>query len=224
LNALRRSYNRRVTLRQDNPFYQWIRVPSHIVEQEIESERLAKLKEAGSSDDEIDEERKKGIFVEEEERLRLAEGKKYRRKLLVKEENSTEAAPQPPLTREGEDDAFNGELADVIAGDKEEEKETVKLENELEEVKKEENGNGVKAEEGEEEWWEEQRAVEWKDLSLETKVSKPHFINLYFRIGKLIRCTDLYRSTRFTMFVNGTWLILIDNSVNTCNSTENLPG
>lgn len=170
-------------MRQDNPFYQWIRVPSHIVEQEIESERLAKLKEAGSSDDEIDEERKKGIFMEEEERLRLAEGKKYRRK-LVKEENSTEGV-QPPLTREGEDDAFNGELADVIAGDKEEEKETVKLENDLEEVKKEENGNGVKAEEGEEEWWEEQRAVEWKDLSLETKVRYPTLL-LFILEGELI--------------------------------------
>lgn len=172
-------------MRQDNPFYQWIRVPSHIVEQEIESERLAKLKEAGSSDDEIDEERKKGIFMEEEERLRLAEGKKYRRK-LVKEENSTEAAPQPPLTREGEDDAFNGELADVIARDAQEEKETVKLENELEEVKKEENGNGVKEEEeGEEEWWEEQRAVEWKDLSLETKVRYPTLL-LFILEGELI--------------------------------------
>jgi hypothetical protein len=55
-------------------------------------------------------------------------------------------------------DGFNAELADVVAA---------------EGVKDEE-------EEGEEEWYEEQRAVEWKDLSLETKVRSFSFLFLFF--------------------------------------------
>ncbi|GJN91885.1 hypothetical protein Rhopal_004910-T1 [Rhodotorula paludigena] len=39
LNALRRSYNRRVTARTDNPFYSWHRVPASVVEAERELER-----------------------------------------------------------------------------------------------------------------------------------------------------------------------------------------
>ncbi|GAA6012011.1 hypothetical protein JCM8202_004229 [Rhodotorula sphaerocarpa] len=39
LNALRRSYNRRVTERSDNPFYSWHRVPGSVVEAERALER-----------------------------------------------------------------------------------------------------------------------------------------------------------------------------------------
>jgi hypothetical protein len=61
-----------------------------------------------------------------------------------------------PLAEAAVNDGFNAELADVVAA---------------EGVKDEE-------EEGEEEWYEEQRAVEWKDLSLETKVRSFSFLFL----------------------------------------------
>lgn len=205
LNALRRSYNRRVNLRQDNPFYQYLVVPDSVVRKELEVERLAKEGGGGSEggvegvnddedDDEEEERRRKGIFTESEEKLRAAEGKKPLKQkekkpssLVVKEEGSadinmsgTTAEARVPLQEKAIDDGFNAEMADVIAEDAAKDAATNQLESNLssssdnQTLKKEEegegeNGNGGTKEE-EETFWEEQRAVEWKDLSLETKI------------------------------------------------------
>lgn len=178
LNALRRSYNRRVTDRSDNPFYQWIRVPGSVVDAERAAEHEAEEKEweekygtkyPGSTDGGHGP---KAVWDDEEKKLREAEkglsaqstyAKNKAAAAAVKQENgeyvseagaaevnmsgfSNEA--KVPVTEEALDDGFNAEMADVIAAD------------------------GVKEDNGEEdeEWYEEQRAVEWKDLSLETKV------------------------------------------------------
>jgi hypothetical protein len=169
LNALRRSYNRRVSLRSDNPFYQYLVVPDSVVRKELERERLQQLeKDRGGlngqeeGEEEMDEEKRKGIFSESEEKLRLAEGKKP---LKVK---------STPLQENAINDGFNAEFADLVAQDAAQDQVTNQFENEFAVKEEEENGNGNgngKQDQDEEEFWEEQRAVEWKDLSLETKVS-----------------------------------------------------
>jgi hypothetical protein len=73
-----------------------------------------------------------------------------------------------PVTEAALDDGFNAEMADVIAQDAAE----GAFQEQQGETKKEEG-----ADEDEEEWYEEQRAVEWKDLSLETKVRSNVFFD-----------------------------------------------
>ncbi|GAA5824562.1 hypothetical protein JCM10212_001842, partial [Sporobolomyces blumeae] len=91
LNALRRSYNRRVTLRSDNPFYTWIKVPASVVEHERLLEREERERReagrdgegaaagggGGDEDDEGGEERKTSIF-DDDDKLREAEKALYR--------------------------------------------------------------------------------------------------------------------------------------------------
>ena len=187
LNALRRSYNRRVSMRSENPFYQYLIVPDSVVRKELELEKLAKQQQGSNSsegegeEEDLDEEKRKGIFKDEEDRLRLAEGKKPLKEKssssssggVKKEEEDVGAAQvsmsgstgeaRVPLQENAFNDGFNAELADLVAQDAA----TTTV------VKQEENGNGNGNgnEGGEEQFWEEQRAVEWKDLSLETKVS-----------------------------------------------------
>ncbi|GAA5985421.1 hypothetical protein JCM5350_007760 [Sporobolomyces pararoseus] len=185
LNALRRSYNRRVSMRSENPFYQYLIVPDSVVRKELELEKLAKQQRGGNSsegegeEEDLDEEKRKGIFKDEEDRLRLAEGKKPLKDKssssssggVKKEEEDVGAAQvsmsgstgeaRVPLQENALNDGFNAEFADLVAQDA-----TTTV------VKQEENGNGNGNgnEGGEEQFWEEQRAVEWKDLSLETKI------------------------------------------------------
>ncbi|GAA5961878.1 hypothetical protein JCM3765_006418 [Sporobolomyces pararoseus] len=164
LNALRRSYNRRVSLRSENPFYQYLIVPDSVVRKELELERLNKQQQQGGGSEgeddqeEEDEEKRKGIFKDEEDRLRLAEGKKP-----LKDKSSRQEVPPPPLQENAFNDGFNAELADLVAQDAVDQ-DQVKQEGENG------NGNGNGNGTGEEQFWEEQRAVEWKDLSLETKI------------------------------------------------------
>jgi len=243
LNALRRSYNRRVSNRTDNPFYSWHRVPASVVEAERDEERareqaeyeaeLAQRFPGGVPSDEGGHGASDGpraIWDDEERKLREAERALYRSsgKSKAKSETPSSAAAaaaaaapvknedeamldpalmdpslvdpslvdpslvdpslaalddaQPtttdgavkredvvreagsadvnmssrsaeagvPVTEEALDDGFNAELADVIAEDAAQ-------------------GTAVDGE-GDDEWYEEQRAVEWDDLSLETKL------------------------------------------------------
>ncbi|GAA5915308.1 uncharacterized protein JCM6883_002393 [Sporobolomyces salmoneus] len=180
LNALRRSYNRRVSMRQDNPFYQYLIVPDAVVRKELEAERLKAIKGEEEDGEGMDEERKKGILLESEEKLRAAEGKKPLKQSssYIKPEESSSAdidmggataEAQIPLQENAVNDGFNAEMADTIARDAAQAGVTDQLEGEM--VKKEEeNGAAGAGGEGEEQFWEEQRAVEWKDLSLETKI------------------------------------------------------
>ncbi|GAA5942245.1 PHD finger domain-containing protein [Sporobolomyces koalae] len=169
LNALRRSYNRRVTMRSDNPFYQYLVVPDSVVRSQLEAERLAKQGSNANDDDDDDEARRKGIFTESDEKLRLAEGKKPYKKKEKQEPSAadvnlssgTTAEAQVPLTETAIDDGFNAEMADVIAEDAAQDAAVTQLE---------QRSNGNAKPEDEDEFWEEQRAVEWKDLSLETKI------------------------------------------------------
>ncbi|GAA5839636.1 hypothetical protein JCM11251_003564 [Rhodosporidiobolus azoricus] len=183
LNALRRSYNRRVSTRDQNPFYTWVRVPASVVEAEKEAEREREEKEWEEKYGAEEAGDGKVKWEGEEERLREAEralGRKNRPKTedddLAADNNNTKppvvheagaadvnmAVPSAeaavPVTEEALDDGFNAELADVIGG------EGVK-----DEVKGEGEGEG-EGEEVEDEWYEEQRAVEWGSLGLETKL------------------------------------------------------
>ncbi|GAA6025964.1 hypothetical protein JCM11491_002961 [Sporobolomyces phaffii] len=163
LNALRRSYNRRVTLRSDNPFYQYLVVPDSVVRKELEAERVAAAAKgtAGSEDDNDDDPANNGhggIFTESDAKLRAAEGKKP----LKEKKRYPAAAPGVPMQENAFSDGFNAELADVVAEDAADGAATDRLEAQLGD-----NGEGAPEDE---EFWEEQRAVEWKDLSLETKI------------------------------------------------------
>ncbi|BGP45075.1 hypothetical protein JCM10450v2_000892 [Rhodotorula kratochvilovae] len=227
LNALRRSYNRRVTNRADNPFYSWHRVPGSVVDAEREEERAreeaeyeAELRQRfgpggapgeGDAADAKSREGPRAIWDDEERKLKEAERALYRASgkgkaksetpaAAVKKEDEPAVAIDPaldpalaaldpalsgvgagagvkaepgadavvheagaadvnmsalapeasvPVTEEALDDGFNAELADAVAQDAAAEGE---------------------AGEGDEEWYEEQRAVEWNDLSLETKL------------------------------------------------------
>lgn len=183
LNALRRSYNRRVSMRQDNPFYQYLIVPDSVVRQELERERLEAAAndregegavEDDAEDSEETERRRKGIFTESEEKLRLAEGKKPLK---------PKHAPAVPLQENAVNDGFNAEMAEVIAQDAADAQATDQLERDHAAVKSENGteqagGGSAPDREGEEQFWEEQRAVEWKDLSLETKVDRISFARI----------------------------------------------
>ncbi|GAA5851593.1 hypothetical protein JCM9279_006911 [Rhodotorula babjevae] len=91
LNALRRSYNRRVSNRTDNPFYSWHRVPASVVEAERDEERareqaeyeaeLAQRFPGGAPSDEDGHGPSDGpraIWDDEERKLREAERALYR--------------------------------------------------------------------------------------------------------------------------------------------------
>ncbi|GAA6040772.1 hypothetical protein JCM8097_003290 [Rhodosporidiobolus ruineniae] len=183
LNALRRSYNRRVSDRRDNPFYTWVKVPASVVEAEraLEREkedqewleRYGEIYHVGADGEVGDGPR--AIWDDEEKKLREAERALGRKKKglsaadgdvkpqVVHEAGAADvnmatsaAEAGVPVTEEALDDGFNAEMADVVARDA--------------------AGEGVKKEEDEgadeesEEWYEEQRAVEWNDLPLETKL------------------------------------------------------
>ncbi|GAA5940969.1 hypothetical protein JCM10213_008020 [Rhodosporidiobolus nylandii] len=172
LNALRRSYNRRTSARADNPFYTWVKVPASVVEAEREAERERDAAEweakfggkfPGHPEDGGDGPR--AIWDDEEKKLREAERGLSRAPKkeaeVVKEEGAADvnfslsaAEAAVPVTEAALDDGFNAEMADAIAADA------------AQQVKQE---NGEESD-GEDEWYEEQRAVDWKDLSLETKL------------------------------------------------------
>lgn len=197
LNALRRSYNRRVTDRSDNPFYSWQRVPASVVEaeRELEAEREAGEAAVGSGQQQDDGDEasaaKKSTayakFAEEEQRLRDAEKALYRKKRQQKVSTAADAH----LTEAAVDDGFNAELAEVINEDAEEAVtdvnepvaqvgvagdgvESEDVESDVKpDTKPADQSDDAKPEpkvDEEEEWYEEQRAVDWEDLSLKTKV------------------------------------------------------
>ncbi|GAA5966943.1 hypothetical protein JCM8115_006216 [Rhodotorula mucilaginosa] len=197
LNALRRSYNRRVTDRSDNPFYSWQRVPASVVEaeRELEAEREAGEAAVGSGQQQDDGDEasaaKKSTayakFAEEEQRLRDAEKALYRKKRQQKVSTAADAH----LTEAAVDDGFNAELAEVINEDAEEAVtdvnepvaqvgvagdgvESEDVESDVKpDTKPADQSDDAKPEpkvDEEEEWYEEQRAVDWEDLSLKTKL------------------------------------------------------
>ncbi|GAA5853386.1 hypothetical protein JCM8547_002436 [Rhodosporidiobolus lusitaniae] len=187
LNALRRSYNRRVTDRSDNPFYTYVKIPAAQVEAERAAEREQEEREWEEKygTQYPGEDQARSIYAEEEMRLKEAEKLRSRGTGSAKsvkpgskaallaagissgagEVHESGAADvnmsgqtdeaKVPVTEEALDDGFNAELADAVAQDA------------AEGVKKEEQDGG---EVEDDEWYEEQRAVEWKDLSLETKL------------------------------------------------------
>lgn len=72
-----------------------------------------------------------------------------------------------PVTERALDDGFNAELADAVAQDAAQaQQEGAPAEGDVEREGKGEAEGG----EGDDEWYEEQRAVDWDDLSLETKL------------------------------------------------------
>lgn len=134
-------------------------------------------------------------FAEEEQRLRDAEKALYRKKRQQKASTAADAH----LTEAALDDGFNAELAEVINEEAEEaetdvnepvaqvgvagvKSEDVKSEGVKSEGAQSEQGqpadqsgdvqpeNSEPKVDEEEEWYEEQRAVDWEDLSLKTKV------------------------------------------------------
>ncbi|GAA6010386.1 hypothetical protein JCM10207_005203 [Rhodosporidiobolus poonsookiae] len=191
LSAMRRSYNRRVTDRRDNPFYTWVKVPGSVVEAERAAERErdqaeweAKYGEAFPSDGAAGGgDGPRAIWDDEEKKLQEAEklrsrgtGSRKGPPTSVKKESvnphldpslvreagaadvnmsGTSAEANVPVTEEALDDGFNAEMADVVA---------------REAVKGETDALEGEEKDGDEEWYEEQRAVEWNDLSLETKL------------------------------------------------------
>lgn len=182
-----------MTDRSDNPFYSWQRVPASVVEaeRELEAEREAGEGSGQQEDDGDDASAATKTtayakFAEEEQRLRDAEKALYRKK---RQQKST--AADAHLTEAAVDDGFNAELAEVINEDAEEAVtdvnepvaqvgvagDGVKSEDVKSEVHKPDVESGdVKPDNSEpevdeeEEWYEEQRAVDWEDLSLKTKV------------------------------------------------------
>lgn len=243
LNALRRSYNRRVTDRSDNPFYSWQRVPASVVEAERELEQLqaGEADESGPQEDGEASAAKTSAyakFAEEEQRLRDAEKALYRKKRQQKSAPAADAH----LTEAALDDGFNAELAEVINEEAEEavtdvnepvaqvgvagegvKSEDVKSEGaQPEQVAPADQSVDVKPDDSEpkvdeeEEWYEEQRAVDWEDLSLKTKVRPLDLLGPFFRLTPSRR---LRSSTRSTTSASGTWSIRNGNSASTCSGT-----
>ncbi|GAA5973996.1 hypothetical protein JCM11641_008203 [Rhodosporidiobolus odoratus] len=187
LAALRRSYNRRVASRTDNPFYTWVKVPASVVEAELALEREKDDKEwedkFGAQQGGENGDLPHGLLGDQDQKLREAEkglsrgtgkAKSVKPGARVKQEGEvvheagaadvdmSTSRPEAavPVTEEALDDGFNAEMADVVAG------------NAADAVKREVKDEGENGEDEDEddEWYEEQRAVEWKDLSMETKL------------------------------------------------------
>ncbi|GAA5862828.1 hypothetical protein JCM1840_002290 [Sporobolomyces johnsonii] len=101
LNALRRSYNRRVTSRADNPFYTWVKVPASVVEAERAREREAEAAAweqeqrdkfgAGEGDE------ARGIWAQEQRRLEEAEKALYKAHGKGKAKEGSAAASVEPI-------------------------------------------------------------------------------------------------------------------------------
>lgn len=301
LNALRRSYNRRVTARTDNPFYSWHRVPASVVEAERELEREREDAEweakfgsrfpsepadgaAAADGEQQHKDGPRAIWDDEERKLREAEKALYRMhgkhkakvEAQLKAEQAEEAAAaaaeaasevkaEPatmeidpalldpalatstapptvdskadeqkaagdvvheagaadvnmagssveagvPVTEAALDDGFNAEMADVVAQDAAQGALADKV------------GAEDQAAEDEEEWYEEQRAVEWHDLSLETKVRSPLCGVIVLLEAYALR----YRSsTPSTTCASGTWSTPSASSASTFTGTARRRG